>query len=178
MKKLLIIILLLFTFTAYGQSYVSGDREPTILFYSSSSPFIVTMVGNLGYSVIIDYGDEELDTVNFTGNLEILNHSYSGTGYYQIRFNGDVGQITSFEAVMLNISDFDVSKFDRIKSLKLGSNNLTVESVSNILINLDRIGLTSGLCYLNNQTPPAPPNSAGQTAKTNLINKGWTVITD
>lgn len=65
-----------------------------------------------------------------------------------------------------------------VDNLSATVNNLTVTAVSNILITLDTNGLSNGTIYMPNQSPTASPNPAGNTAKTNLIGKGWAVTTD
>jgi hypothetical protein len=68
--------------------------------------------------------------------------------------------------------------------LNLPNNNLPVSVVNQILIDMDNASngfttyLAGSLIVLSGQTPPAPPSGAGATAKTNLIGKGFSVITD
>ena len=68
--------------------------------------------------------------------------------------------------------------------LNLPTNNLPVSVVNQILIDMDNASngfttyLAGSLIVLSGQTPPAPPSGAGATAKTNLISKGFSVITD
>lgn len=68
--------------------------------------------------------------------------------------------------------------------LNLPNNNLPVSMVNQILIDMDNASngfttyLAGSLIVLAGQTPPAPPSGAGLTAKTNLIGKGFSVITD
>jgi hypothetical protein len=68
--------------------------------------------------------------------------------------------------------------------LNLPTNNLPVSVVNQILIDMDNASngfttyLAGSLIVLSGQTPPAPPSGAGATAKTNLIGKGFSVITD
>ncbi len=68
--------------------------------------------------------------------------------------------------------------------LNLPTNNLPVSVVNQILIDMDNASngfttyLPGSLIVLSGQTPPAPPSGAGATAKTNLISKGFSVITD
>jgi hypothetical protein len=68
--------------------------------------------------------------------------------------------------------------------LNLPNNNLPVSVVNQILIDMDNASngfttyLPGSLIVLASQTPPAPPSGAGLTAKTNLIGKGFSVITD
>ena len=68
--------------------------------------------------------------------------------------------------------------------LNLPNNNLPVSVVNQILVDMDNASngfttyLAGSLIVLSGQTPPAPPSGAGATAKTNLIGKGFSVITD
>lgn len=61
-------------------------------------------------------------------------------------------------------------------------NELTVSSVNTILVNLNSdlqgFGSFAGTISTKFQTPAAAPTGTGATAKTALINKGWTVNTD
>lgn len=52
--------------------------------------------------------------------------------------------------------------------------DLTTQSIDNILVSLDTSGVSNGTFT---QSDGQPPSSTGQTAITNLVNKGWTITT-
>lgn len=57
-------------------------------------------------------------------------------------------------------------------------NAFNTAAVNQILIDLDTNGLLNGNIDIRTQTGIVPPTGAGATAKSNLISKGWTVLTD
>lgn len=78
-----------------------------------------------------------------------------------------------------DISDWNINGIPLgVTNLRLGNNNLSTAQVNFILQALDANLQLNGTLEIENQTPPAAPDAAGLTAKTNLIAKGWTVTTD
>jgi hypothetical protein len=55
---------------------------------------------------------------------------------------------------------------------------LDITSINTILEDIDFINLSGGTLYLQGQTPPAGPTGDGIISKSNLISKGWDVVTD
>lgn len=62
--------------------------------------------------------------------------------------------------------------------VELQNNHFSTTTLSNCLIELDAAGTINGTVRFDGQVPAAPPNAGGNTAKANLIAKGWTVLTD
>ena len=60
------------------------------------------------------------------------------------------------------------------------ANNCILDTISinTILEDIDFINLSGGTLYLDGQTPPAGPTGDGDISKSNLISKGWDVVTD
>lgn len=71
--------------------------------------------------------------------------------------------------------------FDNIVAVNWGgaftSCALTQTSVDNILVSMDTSGVTNGTLSINGGTSSAP-GAAGTTAASNLVGKGWTVVTN
>lgn len=77
-----------------------------------------------------------------------------------------------------NFTSMNIAANPLLKTVQFQRNNLPIASVNSVLVSLDNAGITNGSVNLSSQIPSAPPSGAGLTAKTNLIGKGWTVITD
>lgn len=99
------------------------------------------------------------------GNTQVSSFPSLPSTLVDINANGN--QLTSLPAMPVGILN-----------LYAATNQLSTTFVSNALIELDANGLFPGLINLAAQTPAAPPNAGGTTAKNNLISKGWTVTTD
>lgn len=184
MRKIILLILLLFTVNVFSQVAFNSTRQPTMICNLVDLTFYSDTKGTLGKSIIIDWDDGNIDTVNFTGDFEFVDYTYATNGYKQIRITGDKSDLLYYVVGGVGFGGLeyiDVAGFVNLYALDLRNNSLTVENVSDILIYFDENNVSTSeykYLYLQNQTPPAVPNAAGQTAKTNLINKGWTVNTD
>lgn len=66
----------------------------------------------------------------------------------------------------------------RLTDVFFANQYLSTSNVNDILQIVDGAGGYYGTLDVNNQTPPAPPTGAGLISLTNLINRGWTVLTD
>jgi hypothetical protein len=100
-------------------------------------------------------------------------------GWFRVRMN--ISGLTNFPPIA-ELNQLENTGTAFAINLLLNSNALPVSVVNQVLIDLDSIttGYTgySGTINLSGQTPSAPPSGAGATAKTNLIGKGFTLITD
>ena len=104
-------------------------------------------------------------------------------GYGNIILNGI--NLTAFPSITEMNRYQNTAPLDRFQvNLNLSGNNLPVNQVNQILVDLNQ-NATSGKTVflastinLSGQIPSAPPSGAGITAKTLLISKGITVITD
>jgi Leucine-rich repeat (LRR) protein len=105
-------------------------------------------------------------------------------GQVQTLININLSTLPLLEDIILNSNDIttiNISNSPKIINLDLENNNLAVNTVDTILNTLDTNGLNNGNLKLHLQTPSAPPSIGppnGITAKSNLISKGWIVITD
>ena len=118
------------------------------------------------------------------------NVSWENTGG-GLRWNGfgtiklDGINLTAFPSITEMNRYQNTAPLDRFQvNLNLSGNNLPINQVNQILIDLNQ-NATSGKTVflastinLSGQIPSAPPSGAGITAKTLLISKGITVITD
>lgn len=125
-------------------------------------------------------------------------HTYTATGTYTIRIaTGELLYLTlndqpvidmrNWPAELVNmqvigsslLSTFDANEIPiNMNDLQLYNNVLAVSTVNSILVKLDANGLSTGLCFLQEQAATATPTGTGATAKASLISKGWTVTTD
>ena len=90
----------------------------------------------------------------------------------------DVSQLvnlTTLNCLVNEISTLDVSQLVNLTSLYCFSNRLDAATNSQILIDLDNNGLNNGIAY-SSIFGGGGLTAAGQTAKSNLLSKGWTII--
>ena len=90
----------------------------------------------------------------------------------------DVSQLVDLNFLFCDnnqISTLDVSQLVNLNNLQCQSNQLDAATNSQILIDLDANGLSNG--YLQSSIfGGGSLTTAGQTAKTNLLSKGWTIV--
>lgn len=124
---------------------------------------------------IADYGD---------GSKRVLYSGYSNTyeypdiGEYDGIIRGRFQDMTALDMHASKMGVIVLPSTHSIIDLDVSENRLSVDSVNDMLINLDNNGFSNGIALLSTQTPAAPPDGFGATAKANLIAKGWTVTTD
>lgn len=181
-----------------GESEVDETEVPNNNFMeidiqldSAANPIFVSLPNG----ILVQWGD---------GNSSIsasgvgANHTYTATGTYTIRIETGMlsfismndQPVVTFRNVPEEMSGmqiigsaflttFDASEIPvNMSDLQLQVNALTVSTVNAVLQRLDANGLSTGLCYLQEQATTATPSGAGATAKASLISKGWTVTTD
>jgi hypothetical protein len=145
--------------------------------------------------ILVQWGDGDTSiSASGTG----ASHTYTATGTYTIRIaTGELVLITMNDQPVVTfrnmpeemsimqiigsafLTTFDASEIPvNMSDLQLQVNALTVSTVNAVLQRLDANGLSTGICYLQEQATTATPTGAGATAKTSLIAKGWTVNTD
>ena len=77
-----------------------------------------------------------------------------------------------------NLTSFPSNAFDTNIASNytdaFNNTNLTTQSIDNILVSLDTSGVSNGTFA---QSGGQAPSATGQTAITNLVNKGWTITT-
>lgn len=107
-----------------------------------------------------------INTVKLLFNSVLANINLVGSfGAAIIEVQGN-GTPLNFGALNLSTTSSCIIKGD-----------LSTSDVNAILVALDGNGINGGSCDVR-QTPVAAPSGGGATAKTNLIGKGWTVLTD
>lgn len=75
------------------------------------------------------------------------------------------------------LSLLNISECTALVDLNANDTNLSLSTVNNILVDLDRFDLEDGIVDLSDGTSAAP-SGAAITAVTNLTTKGWTVTTN
>ena len=91
----------------------------------------------------------------------------SSGGYFTTCWR-DCSSLTSFPS-----NAFDTNTATNYLNAFIAT-NLTTQSIDNILVSLDTSGVSNGTFT---QSDGQAPSSTGQTAITNLVNKGWTITT-
>ena len=90
----------------------------------------------------------------------------------------DISQLTYLTTLRCfnnEISVLDVSQLVNLNQLSCQNNQLDAAQNSQILIDLDANGLSNGY-FQSSIFGGGSLTAAGQTAKTNLLSKGWTIV--
>ena len=90
----------------------------------------------------------------------------------------DISQLTYLTTLRCfnnEISVLDVSQLVNLNQLSCQNNQLDAAQNSQILIDLDANGLSNGY-FQSSIFGGGTLTAAGQTAKTNLLSKGWTIV--
>ena len=149
--------------------------------YQFSDNMVLGSDFNTKYALKEDtYATGQLIVTNCTGlSFDDLTTPIQCNGWFRVRFNS--AGLTDFPPIA-SMNQLENTGTAFAINLILNNNALPVAVVNQILIDLDTIttGYTgySGTIFLSGQTPAAPPSGAGATAKTNLIGKGFTIVTD
>lgn len=139
----------------------------------------------------------DVDVVLTANTLATISNNYTGTANRTLKIkhapgtglkkiearNAGIASISGTWPAALQTLDVSVSNYitdivalpATISDLDMNDNALNVAKVSDLLVALDTSGVLSGTVDLQ-MAPAAIPNTAGQTAKTNLEGKGWTVL--
>jgi hypothetical protein len=119
----------------------------------------------------VSYGDGTSET------SDSPSHTYSSIPPYIIKTKGvSPDTITGISISGNNLSIVDVEWYKNLSNLNAFNNNLSGNTISTILINLDERGVTNGTANFLNNFFEDSLTSEGLTAKTNLENKGWTIL--
>lgn len=157
----------------------------------------LTATANETVKVKWDTAEAEIDValVANTEKLEFFTYSGAGTPVITLK-HGPASTLTKIELRGSNVATVTGTMPAALTILDMGSNNkitalpalpatlvdidlygsdMSVATVSALLQALDTAGALNGTADLQ-MAPAAIPNTAGQTAKTNLEGKGWTVL--
>lgn len=157
----------------------------------------LTATANETVKVKWDTAEAEIDValVANTEKLEFFTYSGAGTPVITLK-HGPASTLTKIELRGSNVATVTGTMPAALTILDMGSNNkitalpvlpatlvdidlygsdMSVATVSALLQALDTAGALNGTADLQ-MAPAAIPNTAGQTAKTNLEAKGWTVL--
>ena len=141
-------------------------------------------VGSNVLSVTSLFGGES--NVTYLNNL----NSYTNLVYLHLHYCPNITSLDISELVnignggggltihnMNSLQTLVVGTFYYLNYYNLFSNAFTEDTVNNILITADNIGLNNGTMYLDGGSN-ASPTGAGVAAWTNLLYKGWYVSTN
>jgi len=119
----------------------------------------------------ISYGDFSTET------SDTPSYTYTGLPPYLLNIkNVDNSSITEIAVSGNNMTACDVSRYKNLSSLNVSSNELPKSEVSNLLVSLDGSGLENGTFKASGNVLDVDDLTVvGQTARTNLIGKGWNV---
>jgi hypothetical protein len=146
--------------------------------------------------------DQLISTVGSIGGGILCSHTYAAPGAYMVSVYSNafmkkffatnayaaqnIASMTIYENSLLEyirVTDnelvlFDAGSLNNAQYIHFEKNNLTIQSVNEMLIHADSKGTYGGYFNTVSQTPPAPRQGAGVTAYNNLVARGWTVNTD
>jgi hypothetical protein len=199
-------------FYTNSQTYMPSELEIT---YAVANPLfridntgiggtldeIITVTGNAGFDITIDWGDSTTDIVTLTGINQIIPHSYASFGIYNINISGNVDELThitmnnqqmtliAIPASFVGLTEFYARNNPILVSLIVPDTlaaidmfyadncALDVTSINDILVSIDNAGSLGTDIIIDGGTNAAP-SGAGIAAKTNLLINGWNVITN
>jgi len=130
--------------------------------------------------IYLDYSENSLTSFPTITNNILLEEVYLNNN----NISGSYNFALNTALTILNLSTNSITGISGISSttglynLQIDHNSISVTDINNALIALDTNGITNGNFISTIQSPLAAPTGLGSTAKTNLISKGWTVVTD
>lgn len=149
----------------------------TFLFNNNSVPLLsYAFTPNIQTIELRNLGLSSIDTAAFPTSLQNLD--VSDNALFQIFHSLPAGLISLKAANNVITSFSSLSGKPGLIEVQLQNNKLSTTAISNGLIDLDSNASSNGNAQFEGQTPAAPPNAGGTTAKANLIGRGWTVTTD
>jgi hypothetical protein len=137
--------------------------------------------GSNGKKVYVAWGDGTADKINLIGHTtpNSIYHDYLEERDYEIQISGDIGKLS-----YLKINGNQIISVDLPKNLKNLSNlsikNNLIDShkiINDILSNIDSAGVFNGELDISGGSNTTP-SSYGNISKSNLINRGWDIITN
>ena len=112
-----------------------------------------------------------LDVSNLTSLVQLYCHQNS----ISVLDVSNLVNLTDLRCHLNSISVLDVSNLVNLNQLRCHNNQIDAATNSQILIDLDANGLSNG--YLQSSIfGGGTLTAAGQTAKTNLLSKGWSIV--
>lgn len=150
-------------------------------------------------TIVINWGDENEESITLDGTEQVIRHNYAATGTYMITVSGDLDALTIFRMNQCNLTSLEIPEsMTEVTNLEAGYNFLTAapelealtklnyvhfgncslseEAVDNILMDIDSYGTSGGKLYLHDGSNAAP-GADGVVAKNSLVARGWTVKT-
>lgn len=135
------------------------------------------------FTMYVDWGDGSALQPYASDGDQFLSHVFPSNSVFTVRvyledplviyaifFGNDLGNF--------HLLDVDISQMTALADVELYGNQLSSAKVNTILAQLVSNGGYSGILYIPNQTPPAPPTGQGIIDKATLISRSWSVTTD
>lgn len=160
-------------FTAIPATVTHLDLHHNLI----TTPVVLTANTSLIY---LDYSENSLTAFpTITNNIlleELYLNNNSISGSYNFGLNTALTIMNLSTNSITGVSGFTLTT--GLYNLQIDHNSISVTDINNALVALDTNGITNGNFISTIQSPLAAPTGLGATAKTNLIGKGWTVVTD
>ena len=131
----------------------------------------VSSLTNLTTLTCADNSISILDVSSLTG-LTFLSCGYNSISVLDV---SSLTNLTTFYCFNNSISVLDASNLVNITDLRCQNNQIDAATNSQILIDLDTNGLSNGY-FQSTIFGGGSLTAAGQTAKINLLSKGWTIV--
>ena len=118
--------------------------------------------------------ENSLTSIDVSNNTALINFRINTNSLTSIDVSSNT-ELKLFYCFSNSLTSIDISNNTKINNLRCQANQLNAAVNSQILIDLDGHGLSNG--YLNSSIfGGGTLTAAGQTAKTNLLSKGWTIV--
>ncbi|MCK9279224.1 MAG: hypothetical protein M0P71_01160 [Melioribacteraceae bacterium] len=139
---------------------------------TTPSSFEIDIIGTNGAIIDVDYGDGTLTSVEMTGSIVTLTHSYSGSNC-NFKLHGQyISEITSIDFKDSTVSNIIIPTDCNLVNISGTDSTLNEYQVNTLLSMLSNIGNSNGTIsiYATSQ-----PTGQGLTDKATLENDGWTI---
>lgn len=131
-------------------------------------------VSSLTNLTTLSCGDNSISILDVSNlvNATVITCGYNSISVLDV---SNLTNLTTFYCFNNSISVLDVSNLVNITDLRCQNNQIDAATNSQILIDLDNSGLSNGY-FRSSIFGGGSLTTAGQTAKLNLLSKGWTIV--
>jgi len=135
------------------------------------------------FTMYVDWGDGSALQPYAPDVDQFLSHTFTSNSIFDVKVYLQ-DPLVIYSVVLGNdlgnfhLLEVDISAMTAIADVELYGNKLPSTQVNAVLAQLVANGGYSGIVYIPNQTPPAPPTGQGIIDKATLISRSWSVTTD
>lgn len=135
------------------------------------------------FTMYVDWGDGSALQAYALDTDQFLSHVFTSNSIFDVKVYLQ-DPLVIYSVVLANdlgnfhLLEVDISAMTAIAEVQLYGNQLPSTQVNAVLAQLVANGGYSGIVYIPNQTPPAPPTGQGIIDKATLISRSWSVTTD